>query len=192
MKPILLSLTLAGLSSALPSSGPQQLRASWPNGPLITSGRWIHDASGSNVTYAGANWPGAADVMIPEGLQYQSVATIVSMIKSTGMNTIRLTYAIQMIDEIYSNGGKDVTIYKAFTQALGATNGAAVFAQVLAKNPTFSNKTTRLDVSVLVYPCIARPESTLLETTHCRMASISNHKKMNCHWCSILTVLTTK
>ncbi|KAK3938978.1 cellulase [Diplogelasinospora grovesii] len=120
--------------------------AAWPNGPFVTSGRWIHDASGANVTYAGANWPGAADVMIPEGLQYQSIATIVSKIKSLGMNSIRLTYAIQMIDEIYSSGGKDVSIQKAFVQALGQANGTRVLNQVLAKNPSFTASTTRLEV----------------------------------------------
>ncbi|KAK3377214.1 glycoside hydrolase superfamily [Lasiosphaeria ovina] len=145
---------LAGLAAAAPSAEPDQHsrtpllagRADWPNGPLVTSGRWVHDASGKNVTYAGANWPGAADVMIPEGLQYQSIATIVSKVKSIGMNAIRLTFAIQMVDEIYANGGKDVTLEKAFAQALGQANGAKVLAQVLAKNPTFTAATTRLQV----------------------------------------------
>lgn len=121
--------------------------AAWPNAPFVTSGRDIHDSSGATITYAGANWPGAADVMIPEGLQYQSVATIVSKIKSLGMNVIRLTYATEMIDQIYSNGGVDIPISKAFTTALGATNGPKVFNQVLAKNPTFSSSITRLQVS---------------------------------------------
>jgi len=121
----------------------------WPNGPFTTSGRDILDASGKNVTMAGANWPGAADVMIPEGLQFQSVETIVTKIKSIGMNAIRLTYAIQMIDEIYANGGKDITLDKAFTQALGAANGSKVLKQVLAKNPSFTAQTTRLQVGLL-------------------------------------------
>ncbi|KAK0610151.1 glycoside hydrolase superfamily [Bombardia bombarda] len=149
-------LALAGLTAAAPSiqidtdANSQELAdraaAAWPNGPLVTSGRYIRDASGKNLTYAGANWPGAADVMIPEGLQYQSIATIVGKVKSLGMNAIRLTYAIQMIDEIYSNGGKDITLQKAFTQALGATNGPKVLAKVLAKNPEFTASTTRLEV----------------------------------------------
>lgn len=37
--------------------------------------------------------------MVPEGLQYQSVETIVSKIKSLGMNSIRLTYATELIDQ---------------------------------------------------------------------------------------------
>jgi hypothetical protein len=83
--------------------------------------------------------------VIPEGLQYQSIATIVSKIKSIGMNSIRLTYAIQMIDQIYSNG-KDTTVQQSFTNALGSTNGPNVYNQFIAKNPSFNASTTRLDV----------------------------------------------
>ncbi|KAK4238797.1 glycoside hydrolase superfamily [Achaetomium macrosporum] len=143
-------LGLASVAAAVPS--PQltndgvSARAAWPNGPFVTSGRWILDASGKNLTYAGTNWPGHADVMIPEGLQYQSIETIVQKIKSLGMNAVRLTFAIQMVDEIYANGGKDITIQKAFVQALGQANGMKVLNQVLAKNPRFSASTTRLQV----------------------------------------------
>jgi hypothetical protein len=118
----------------------------WPNAPLVTSGRWILNSNGQNVTYAGVNWPGAADVMIPEGLQYASIASIVAGIKSLGMNAIRLTFAIEMIDDIIDGGG-DVTLSTAFNKALGATNGPLVYKEVLAKNPQFSASTTRLQVS---------------------------------------------
>ena len=120
---------------------------SWPNGPFTTSGRNMIDASGNVVTYAGANWPGAADVMIPEGLQYQSVASIVAKLKEVNMNAIRLTYAIEMIDQIYENGGVDIPISQAFTEALGETNGTAVYNEVLAANPDFDADITRLEVS---------------------------------------------
>lgn len=97
------------------------------------------------MTYAGVNWPGAADTMIPEGLQYASIAAIVSKIKSLGMNVIRLTYAIQMIDDIYAGG--DNTMKTSFINALGTTNGTAVFNEVVKNNPQFSASTTRLQVS---------------------------------------------
>ncbi|KAF8855540.1 putative endoglucanase E1 [Acephala macrosclerotiorum] len=119
-------------------------QCAFPNGPFVTSGRWIHNSLGNNVTYAGVNWPGAADVMIPEGLQYASIASIVSGIKSLGMNVIRLTFAIEMIDDIY-NGG-DVTLATAFNTALGTTNGPIVYQKVLENNPQFSASTTRLQV----------------------------------------------
>ncbi|KAE8444686.1 hypothetical protein EG329_014343 [Mollisiaceae sp. DMI_Dod_QoI] len=116
----------------------------WPNGPFVTSGRWIHNSLGANVTYAGVNWPGAADVMIPEGLQYAPIASIVSGIKSLGMNVIRLTFAIEMVDDIY-NGG-DVTLATAFNTALGTTKGPIVYQKILKNNPSFSANTTRLQV----------------------------------------------
>lgn len=121
-------------------------RAAWPYGPLVTDGRDIKDTNGDTVVYAGANWPGAADVMIPEGLQFQSVETIVSKIKSLGMNAIRLTYAIELIDQIYDNGGVDVSIETALTNALGSENGTAVLDEILTNNPSFTASTTRLEV----------------------------------------------
>ncbi|KUI66141.1 Endoglucanase [Cytospora mali] len=131
--------TLAGIASLAAAQ-------SWPNGPFTTSGRDMVDASGNVVTYAGANWPGAADVMIPEGLQYQSVANIVAKLKEINMNVIRLTYAIELIDQIYENDGVDIPISQAFVEALGETNGTAVYNEVLAANPDFSPNITRLEV----------------------------------------------
>jgi len=151
-------LALSGLGQAVPHAA----RADWPNGPFVTSGRNIHDASGTNVTYAGVNWPGHADVMIPEGLQYQSIETIVTKIKSTGMNSIRLTYAIEMIDQIYANNDKDIQIDTALTKALGATNGPKVLAKIIANNPQFNASTTRLQVRSLMRVLNGRDELNLI------------------------------
>lgn len=125
---------------ALPS-----LLNAFPNAPFVANKQWIQDSTGLNFTYVGVNWPGAADVMIPEGLQYQSIASIVSKIKSLKMNVVRLTFAVEMIDDIKDNGG-DVTIQNAFSKALGATNGATVYQQVIKNNPSFGPSTTRLQV----------------------------------------------
>ena len=122
--------------------------AAWPNGPFTRSGRWIVDASGTRTHFAGVNWPGAGETMIPEGLQYQSIKTIVSKIKSIKMNLIRLTYAISMIDDILDNGG-DVTLEQSFIKALGQSNGTKVLGQVLKNNPQFTKSTTRLQVSIV-------------------------------------------
>lgn len=132
----------------LASSTPLSLRASWPHAPLTTSGRWILDSARHNITYAGVNWPGAADTMIPEGLQYASIADTVTKIKSLGMNVIRLTYAIEMIDDYYSNGRKDVRVKDGLIKALGRTNGTKVFAQIMAKNPRLGTEVTRMQVSL--------------------------------------------
>jgi hypothetical protein len=118
----------------------------FPNAPFYTDGRWVKDSSSATFTYIGVNWPGAADTMLPEGLQYQSVRTIVGKIKSSGFNSIRLTFAIEMIDQIFENGGQDVPISTAFTTALGTENGTKIFNQTLANNPSFSQDTTRLQV----------------------------------------------
>lgn len=129
-------LGLAGLAAA-----------AWPEAPLTTSGASMVDATGAVVTYAGVNWPGAADVMIPEGLQYQSVAAVVAQLKAAGVNVIRLTYAIEMVDQIYDNGGADVTVAAALEDALGQANGSRVLAEILAANPAFGENVTRLEVS---------------------------------------------
>ena len=44
------------------------------------------NVNGDRLTMAGVNWPGSADTMVPEGLQYASIPDIVSKIKSIGMN----------------------------------------------------------------------------------------------------------
>jgi hypothetical protein len=113
--------------------------------PLSTTDRWIIDASGAKVPFVGINWPGAADTMVPEGLQYQSIVSIVGKIAETGFNAVRLTFAIEMVDDILDNGG-DVSLETTFANALGAANGATILAQVLANNPQFTAATTRLQV----------------------------------------------
>lgn len=138
----------------------QLVSAAWPYAPFTTSGRWILNSNGATVTYAGVNWPGAADTMIPEGLQYSSIESIVAKIKETGMNVIRLTYAIEMIDQIYENDGKDIPLLTSFTEALGTTDGTNIYNAVLANNPSFTSKTTRLEVlielALLQYLCLTR------------------------------------
>ncbi|KAH0336524.1 glycosyl hydrolase family 5 protein-like protein/cellulase, partial [Aureobasidium melanogenum] len=140
-----ISALLLPILGALAQANPIISRASsWPHAPFTTSGRNMKNSLDETIVYAGVNWPGAANVMIPEGLQYQSVSTIMSKIKDLGMNVIRLTYAIEMIDDIYE--GVDSSLKTAFIQALGETNGTKVLKEVLASNPTFTENTTRLEV----------------------------------------------
>ena len=119
----------------------------WPYGPLTTEGRWIKNSLGETVTMVGVNWPGAADTMVPEGLQYLSIADIVTKVKSLGMNVVRLTYATQMIDEYFENGEVDIPVLTSMTNVFGVENGTKIFGQILEKNPEFTNATTRLEVS---------------------------------------------
>ncbi|KAK4641636.1 hypothetical protein QC761_001530 [Podospora bellae-mahoneyi] len=165
MKIVSMFLALASLTQAAPSHQNQyqndlsnRQAGSWPFGPFVTSVGKIRDTTGKNIVYAGTNWPGHGEVMIPEGLQYQSIEYIVTKIKSIGMNAIRLTFAIEMIDQIYANNGQDITIQRAFTQALGQANGTRILNQVLAKNPQFTASTTRLQVFDAVAAELARQQ----------------------------------
>lgn len=146
---------LAGLTALLLLTSPalgENPSPPFPNGPFSTNASWILGADGSNFTYAGVNWPGAEATMVPEGLQYQSIETLVSRISSLGMNSIRLTYATELIDQIYDNNMTDVPILKSFTDALGADNGTQIFNRVVANNPSFNNGTTRLQVRKNRFP----------------------------------------
>jgi hypothetical protein len=141
---LLLPLLAASSAIAAPTSSPPSYY-SWPDTPFTASGRDILSASGQKVLYAGVNWPGAADTMLPEGLQYASIATIMGYVKDLGMNVIRLTYAIEMIDDIYEDGPNQ-SLKGTLVQALGEVNGSNVLEQILEKNPSFTEETTRLEV----------------------------------------------
>ncbi|KAL8949479.1 MAG: hypothetical protein Q9222_004414 [Ikaeria aurantiellina] len=134
------------LSSLLFSYLPLSYAADgWFPGPFSTDGRWMLNAKGDNLTYAGVNWPGAAEIMIPEGLQYASIPSLVEKIKDIGMNAIRLTWAVEMVDDILDNGG-DVTLRTSFTKVLGDKNGTSLYNAVLRNNPSFAPNITRLQV----------------------------------------------
>jgi len=113
--------------------------------PLSRNDRWIVDANNNNVPIVGLNWPGAGETMIPEGLGLQSIENIVQKISQTGLNAVRLTFAIEMVDDILDNGG-DVTLSDTLTNALGQTNGTIELGKILSNNPTFTANTTRLQV----------------------------------------------
>jgi len=150
----LLSLGLA-FSTLAPGCAASELSSRagvWPNGPFSTSGRWIVDANGANVSFAGANWPAHEETMVPDGLQYQSIENVVTKLKSIGLNAVRLTYAIEMVDQIFDNAGKDIPIKTAFVNALGQENGTTVFNKVIEKNPAFNEDTTRLQVKSTPHP----------------------------------------
>lgn len=68
------------------------------------------------------------------------------------MNAIRLTYATELIDQIYANGDEDVTIEVALNNALGHENGTKGLDSIIEKNPKFSASTTRSQVSHHRYP----------------------------------------
>ncbi|RMY15882.1 hypothetical protein D0868_00635 [Hortaea werneckii] len=113
----------------------QSNETSWPYGPLSTRGRDIVNTKGDVVTWAGVNWPGSGETMVPEGLEWSSVDEILDMIQSVGFNFIRLTYAVEMVDQIYASDGDDVPLDIAMINGLGYTNGTKVTREMVAKNP---------------------------------------------------------
>ncbi|OAK96422.1 glycoside hydrolase [Phaeosphaeriaceae sp. SRC1lsM3a] len=113
--------------------------------PLSTKGRDILSANGDVFHYKSTNWPGHQEIMIPEGLQHSSVQDIVAWFPKTGLNSVRLTFAIEMIDDHFA-GSPNQTLEKSVINALGQSNGTKVLNQILTKNPQFNKNTTRLEV----------------------------------------------
>jgi endoglucanase len=128
------------VSAAPPNAGPRyKLPFHTNGGPDI----WSDD--NKKVQLVGTNWPGHQEAMIPEGLQYSSIRDIVAKVKALNLNVVRLTFAIEMIDDILDNGG-DVTLRDSLNKALGPTNGTVILNKIRAKNPQFTAKTKRLEV----------------------------------------------
>lgn len=135
-------LLLSPLALAAPSSLSKRAASVLP---LSTKGRDIIDANGDVFHFISTNWPGHQEIMIPEGLQHSSIKDIVAWFPKFGLNSVRLTFAIEMIDDIYSNNPNQ-TLEKSVINALGQTNGTIVLNQILEKNPQFTKDTTRLEV----------------------------------------------
>ena len=64
---------------------------------LSTNGRWIVNEAGQRTKLACVNWPSHLEVMVAEGLNKQTLDKISSIVRTTGFNCVRLTWAIQMI-----------------------------------------------------------------------------------------------
>lgn len=109
------------------------------------NGTDILSSDGQVVKYLGTNWAAHQEPMIPEGLQYSSIQDIVSNIKGFNLNSVRLTFAIELVDDILDNGG-DVSLENTLVKALGVENGTLILNKVLSHNPLFTKHTTRLEV----------------------------------------------
>lgn len=91
-------------------------------------------------------YAGSGETMVPEGVEWTSVEGILDLVKSVGFNFIRLTYAIEMVDQIYERNGSDVPLEVAMITALGYENGTKVTNEIVAKNEGFSKDTGRFEV----------------------------------------------
>ena len=83
--------------------------------------------------------------MIPEGLQHSSVQDIVSWFPKLGLNSVRMPFAIQMVDDYLANSPNQ-TLEKSVLNAIPGTNGTDALNSILEKNPQFTKNTTRLQV----------------------------------------------
>jgi hypothetical protein len=110
--------------------------------PLSATGPALTDVNGARVIYAGVNWPGHLDPMVPEGLQYRSIEQIVRTVKDLGMNVVRLTYATEMVDDHLAGRGDAKA---GFVRALGQTNGPEIWKRISERN-RFPDKISRLQV----------------------------------------------
>lgn len=119
---------------------------SWPYGPFSTKGRDIVNARDEAISWAGVNWPGSGETMVPEGLEWSSVEDVLDLVKSVGFNFIRLTYAIEMVDQIYERNGSDVSLEFAMINGLGYENGTKVTNEIVSKHKGWTKDTARFEV----------------------------------------------
>ncbi|KAF1939433.1 glycoside hydrolase [Clathrospora elynae] len=136
-----LGLLLAAVASAAPAPN---LRAASVL-PLSTKGHNIIDANGDVFHFKSSNWPGHQEIMIPEGLQHSSIKDIVAWFPKLGLNSVRFTFAIEMIDDHLANSPNQ-TLERSVLNAIPGANGTKVLDQILEKNPQFTKNTTRLQV----------------------------------------------
>lgn len=158
--------------------------SSWPYGPFKTSGRQIQTSRGDNVTFVGTNWPMSGETMIPEGLQYASLRSIVERMSSLGFNFVRHGYAIEMVDELYPSSSADdkdaqpeddVSLKTALIAGLGEKNGTEILAKILNNNKEFnwSEDTTRFELLADV---------AKVEKEHGLLMHLDNHVS-KAKWC---------
>lgn len=82
----------------LPTSRPQIEILDKLKFPLLTSGRYLIDASGTPVKLVGVNWIGAhLFPMVQYGLNYVGLKTLVKYIKHMGFNHVRMNYALSLL-----------------------------------------------------------------------------------------------
>ena len=101
----------------------------------------------SEVKITATQEKGGNPTITLEGYDKQLVGQVAAKIKSLGMNVVRLTYAIEMVDDYYSDSPNQ-SLQNTLTNALGSQNGSAVLQEILKNNPNLSPSTTRLEVRV--------------------------------------------
>lgn len=94
--------------------------------PLQTKDDNIIDSNGRFIHLHAINWVSHLETMIPEGLLTNSIKDIVSILKKTGFNTVRLTYALDLIS-------------KGDTKLYYAINDDILYDLIIKSNPNIAN-----------------------------------------------------
>lgn len=114
--------------------------------PWMTRGGVVIDTHAKEVTLAGINRSGSLTLMIPEGLHYAAAGDILAKLKGIGINAVRHTFIIEMVDQILARG-HDVSLASAAIDALGEKDDKTVLADILAHNQQYGwTGTTRLQI----------------------------------------------
>ncbi len=129
-----------------PKPPSQQTPSGWPYGPFTSDGRDMKNAKGQAVTWVGVNWPMSGETMVFEGLEHAPAEKILDMLVDVGFNQIRAGYAIEQINQVYDNGGKDVALQDAMVRALGKENGTRVANGIVKNNPSLKLTSGLFDV----------------------------------------------
>ncbi|EMD93538.1 glycoside hydrolase family 5 protein [Bipolaris maydis ATCC 48331] len=149
---VIWGLLLGSLATAVPQ---HESKRAAPTLPLSTKGRDIIDTNGNVFHFMSTNWPGHQEIMIPEGLQHSSIEKIVSWFPKLGLNSVRMPFAIEMIDDYLANSPNQ-TLEKSVLGSIPGTNGTTVLNSILKHNPQFTKNTTRLQVWDAVAKELAR------------------------------------
>ena len=113
--------------------------------PLSASGSSIVDSSGAVVQLRCANWPGHLETLLPEGLQWQSLASLVALLASPSVfNCIRFTYAVDLFVV-----GANMTARQSLTRL----NLTTTIAMVEVNNPALLDLPLLAVVDALVAEC---------------------------------------
>ncbi len=132
MVSIATAMVVTSLLGSIHAMMPTQSRLSHSLGqtPFATQGNQIVDVRGTAQRLSCVNWPAHMETLLPEGLQHQSLDTIINVgIIGAGFNCVRLTYSI---DLAVSALQPSLTARQSL-QSLGLLDAIAGFAK---SNPT--------------------------------------------------------
>lgn len=108
----------------------------------MTRGGVVIDTHAKEVTLAGINRSGSLTLMIPEGLHYAAAGDILAKLKGIGINAVRHTFIIEMVDQILARG-HDVSLAGAAIDALGEKDDKTVLADILATTSSMAGQVRR-------------------------------------------------